>query len=297
MKIIKILFLTIITLNLCCNLQAAQVLINQGLHKKKIMFERLPAFYNKELFDAVIIGDIKELQKLLNDKLINIDAKSEFDETALMVASVWGQIIIVEILLNHGAEINMKNRYGETALILASACGHKAVAKLLLDRGAVLNMKTKYESTALITASREGRTETVKLLLDYGAEINIQENNGYTALMWALINNEIEVVKLLLDHPDININIKEKCGMDALDLVSACKKVNQEVKKLIETYQNEYLPYKGEPKRAKKINEELPNILTSFPNELVGIVREYNYMDFSQFLKYKEMHNKQNPNQ
>ena len=56
--------------------------------------------------------------------------------TALMLASWKGHAEIVELLLNHGAEVNIKNNFGLTALSSAKVSGNKKIVALLEAKNA-----------------------------------------------------------------------------------------------------------------------------------------------------------------
>ena len=91
--------------------------------------------------------------------------------TALMCASLDGQVEIVRLLLEAEADMNMKGDRGDTALILASRHGFCHIAQLLVEAGAHKNLKNRRGDTALITASRRGHRDVVRLLLEAGANV------------------------------------------------------------------------------------------------------------------------------
>ena len=80
-----------------------------------------------------------------------------------------GQILVVQLLLSKGAEVNAKMRWGETPLHVAAEKGHTHVANLLIVKGAEVNAKTLEGSTPLLLAKKTDRKDTVELLLKYGA--------------------------------------------------------------------------------------------------------------------------------
>ncbi len=77
-----------------------------------------------------------ETMKLLLDKGADINSQNDFGWTALMEASLWGRLAVVNVLVNRNADVNVKDNWGVTALTLASSNGHTAVIKLLKDHGA-----------------------------------------------------------------------------------------------------------------------------------------------------------------
>ena len=64
-----------------------------------------------------------------------------FEMPPLAWATIMGQTEAIELLLQHGADINGRNRDGNTALHLAAFLGHTKAAELLLKRGADVNAK------------------------------------------------------------------------------------------------------------------------------------------------------------
>jgi len=86
-------------------------------------------------------------------------------------------------------------------LILAARNGQVGLVRLLLDRGADVNAKEKEtQATALIVAAQQGHIQVVDALLQKGADVNAKDKAGQTALSEATRYNHEEVVKLLKKH-------------------------------------------------------------------------------------------------
>ena len=85
------------------------------------------------------IIEIKELfeKAFKNGERIDVDYQDEYGDTALMHASRYGYLEIVEYLLENKANLNLQNEQGETALMLASEYGdYIEVVKFLIKNGA-----------------------------------------------------------------------------------------------------------------------------------------------------------------
>lgn len=106
------------------------------------------------------------------DEIVNVLSSLSQDELnyKLLDASRDGQLSIVKMLLDAGADVNALNKYGDTPLLWASYNGHNEVVKLLLIAGADANIKNKMGTSALIYASRRNYKEMLKLLKKYGAK-------------------------------------------------------------------------------------------------------------------------------
>jgi ankyrin repeat protein len=69
---------------------------------------------------------------LKNGADVNVQSKKK-GITALMLASVSGDVELLRMLLEHGADANLTDTFGRTAKILAQKKGNSAVVDLLPD--------------------------------------------------------------------------------------------------------------------------------------------------------------------
>ncbi|ODH49779.1 hypothetical protein GX48_04157 [Paracoccidioides brasiliensis] len=98
--------------------------------------------------------------------------KDSYGRTPLFWAATRGHRDVVELLLDHGANINSKDRDKLTALHIAVTGEHKEVVSLLLDRSARIEVKASYGDTPLIRAIQANSKDIVKLLLEHGARVD-----------------------------------------------------------------------------------------------------------------------------
>ena len=69
---------------------------------------------------------------LLQNKLVDVNARDTFGRTALHYACSAGQLELVKVLIENGADVNQKNNGGETPLIKACAFGEVLIVEYLL---------------------------------------------------------------------------------------------------------------------------------------------------------------------
>jgi hypothetical protein len=138
------------------------------------------------LVAAARAGNTATVEVLLAGKA-NVNARSRFGDTALMVAALNGHLELVRKLRVRGAAVDQP---GWTALIYAATGGHDDVVRYLLAEGANVNAGSPNGTTALMMAVREGRMTTVELLLARGANPNLRNENGASALDWANRNDD-----------------------------------------------------------------------------------------------------------
>ncbi|HXP87978.1 MAG TPA: ankyrin repeat domain-containing protein [Bryobacteraceae bacterium] len=151
-------------------------------------------------------GDMDHLEfiKLLLDKGANVNARMKdstetrtvftnqwLDEngaTAFLRASQSGDIVLMKLLLAHGADPKIETMLHVTALQVAAGIGWVEgityewsnaqtleAVKLLLDLGLDPNAQADTGRVALHGAAHKGSTAVVQLLVDHGAKLNIRD--------------------------------------------------------------------------------------------------------------------------
>ena len=78
--------------------------------------------------------------------------------------------------------INMVRNDGKAALLLAAQMGNLEIMKILIDHGADIHSKATDRKSALHLAASCGCEKGVKVLLDQGISIDEQDQNGRTSL-------------------------------------------------------------------------------------------------------------------
>ena len=126
--------------------------------------------------------------------------------TALIAAAESGHLVVVRLLLEHGAGVNARNNRYDSALRLASDGGHTDVVRLLLHRGADVNASTGRGTNPLISAAINGNVEIARLLISHEAQMNpALGTGGETPLHLAATFGYVELVRLLIRHKaDVN---------------------------------------------------------------------------------------------
>jgi len=152
---------------------------------------------NASIFSRVmalkkLYPDIYEEFDLEND----IDAKNEYNRTALMITCEHWHTKVAEFLIDAGADVNAKDYFGTSPLMFACMYNRDTIVNLLIKAGADVNAQDNDGDTALMKAaySFDDRVEIVKALISAGADVNIKNKLGHTALTYASRMNAFSVM-------------------------------------------------------------------------------------------------------
>jgi ankyrin repeat protein len=99
----------------------------------------------------------------------DVNAKNEYGQTLLHVASMEGSIKVARLLIRKGANLEAKDNNGDTPIYHAAGTGREKVVALLIESGANLNVVGKYGSCPLTVAIAEKYTKITELLRAAGA--------------------------------------------------------------------------------------------------------------------------------
>jgi ankyrin repeat protein len=123
----------------------------------------------------------------------------------LDVAIAFGENLVVEELLDHGADANAtdKGNSSSTPLMGAAFGENSEAVRLLLAHGASVNLRDVYRATALMYAAEKGNSVIVKLLLAHGANPRLKDKFGHTARDTAITKGRRDAAEILkeAEHP------------------------------------------------------------------------------------------------
>lgn len=143
---------------------------------------------------------------VLNVQGLEIDAVNNNGDTALISACKNGDCVIVNKLLCVGAHVN--GITGSCTTPLCAACCYiygYDVVEMLLEHGADVNTRDVNGRTPLFVACSNGHDDTVNSLIKHGAVLD--ENVQYGALK----NHHVSTVYILI-QAGAKINVKDSAG-------------------------------------------------------------------------------------
>jgi ankyrin repeat protein len=132
--------------------------------------------------------------------LMQFDASwVNFDgQTPFVRASLSGDIEVMRLLLEFGANPNIATTQGTTALMAASGINwipgqtfshseaeYVDAVKLCLDRGADPNATNSLGFTAMHGAANRGWESVIKILAEHGAKLDVKDKEGRTPMIFA----------------------------------------------------------------------------------------------------------------
>ncbi len=132
-----------------------------------------------------LIEAVKNNDSVLVKKIITKNKVNDIDErsmTALHWASGNGNVEMVKILIDNGANVNAQEKSGYTPLHFAAGKGFNDVISVLVKSGADINKPAADNSTPLHFSAECDQTGSVNLLVKLSANVNAQESSGKRVL-------------------------------------------------------------------------------------------------------------------
>jgi ankyrin repeat protein len=119
-------------------------------------------------------------------------------QTPFLRAALAGDVTVMRLLLDKGADPNIAAVAGTTPLMAAAGVnwsvgqtyteskeGLMEAVKLCLEKGADVNAANSMGITALIGAVNRGSDDIVEFLVKKGARLDVKDNEGRTPMVWA----------------------------------------------------------------------------------------------------------------
>ncbi|KAL7751286.1 hypothetical protein RI367_003145 [Sorochytrium milnesiophthora] len=129
---------------------------------------------------------------------VNLLQQPDADNWCPIHAAIYSHSMeCVNILVEHGADINQIGHRGWSTVLTAVYSKDLAICKRLVELGAEVNVKDEQGITALHTACELGLYDVAKFLLENGADVQAKDHQGWTPLHSACWSSSVELVKLL----------------------------------------------------------------------------------------------------
>ncbi|KAI0425464.1 ankyrin repeat-containing domain protein [Xylaria sp. FL1042] len=130
----------------------------------------------------------------------SVNEDDYYSRRPLQLASVWGELKCLEILLRDTELVDDDDDFGDTSLHFAALHGHVKCVDLLIRKGADINRANKAGRTPVHEAAWGGQKDCVQKLLEHGAEINPLDTHSRNPLFYACQGNSQETAVFILDH-------------------------------------------------------------------------------------------------
>ncbi len=155
-----------------------------------------------DVFEAAALGTEPRLAELLASDPGMAHAYSGDGWTALHLASFFGRLSAVQLLLEAGAETEARahNRQDNMPLHAATAAGRRDVAETLVRRGADLEARNAEGMTPLHMAAHAGDIEMASLYCEFGARLDARDIRGRTPLALAIEQGEEDTAAWLRER-------------------------------------------------------------------------------------------------
>ena len=152
---------------------------------------------------AALAGRHFQVAELLHRNNSSVEPRGAYGHTPLHSAARYGDLEMVQVLLEYGVDVNAENEFLDTPLNFALLHDHQIdprVARSLVEHGADPNRRGFQGFTGLHRASKSGQFEIVRLLIEHGANVEVKNDEGTTPLDDASGEQHEDIIKLLLEH-------------------------------------------------------------------------------------------------
>jgi ankyrin repeat protein len=137
-----------------------------------------------DLFEACAVGSPEKVSTLLEADPRGVRSWSRIGWTPLHFAAFGGNLPVIKLLTDRGAQVNerARNEFRNMPLAVSLLTGQLDAARALIERGADVDARQAGGIAPIHEAALVGRRDIIDLLLENGAEIGARANDGRNAL-------------------------------------------------------------------------------------------------------------------
>lgn len=150
---------------------------------------------SEEAFSECVSGGLIDIVEKYIDAGYSSSSRNSKGVPVLCIAVRCNHVDIVKYLIDIGADINaISEDRNNTAIMDAASAGNLELVKLLVNEGADLECQSKNGQTALILAVGHGDVEVSNFLLSAGALYETKDFLGMSAKAYANLFNKKEIL-------------------------------------------------------------------------------------------------------
>ena len=168
--------------------------------------------------EAAQAGELHVMHMLTKEGLCDVDFPDQDGNTAFLLASAMGNVVVLRYLEQMGAKLDAANNEGWTAMHQACYHGHdEAIRVLMVLRPDLVNMPNNNGSYPLHCAVASGQYDVVRyLLIDRRAYIDARNMSGDSPLHFAVMCQEAEIAAMLVEYgaPPSAVNAQNQTPID-----------------------------------------------------------------------------------
>ena len=153
--------------------------------------------------------------QLLVDHGADVNARDVADQTPLLEAAYGGSLPVVTCLVNHGADVDAQDGAGDTPLRAGAVKGNLSMVEFLIANGADVNVPEGVMAP-LHAAAWGGHLAVMQLLIAKGARVDARGRNGETPLHSAAAQNQVGAARLLIAN-GADASAKDRLNRTPLD--------------------------------------------------------------------------------
>ncbi|KAL3444293.1 ankyrin repeat-containing domain protein [Aspergillus insuetus] len=152
---------------------------------------------------AAAVGDAETVQRLLqHHEEIDFMVHDGLGNTALMIATRWGEDDVIRTLMSHMDKVDVGiscDRRDNSLLHLAMYSGKESTAALVMEQSDTFNNIDASHWTPLTIAVQYQSATIVRHLLELGSDVMAKDSSGKTPLHYAVKRGDARIVEILLD--------------------------------------------------------------------------------------------------
>jgi len=150
--------------------------------------------------------------------------RDSYNMTPLHDASRYGDVAVLSVLLEHGADASLKDKFERTPFMVAWQYGHESIMRVLADSGNEPQpiVSLIEEQLPVWSMARRGLTDLVAhAIVTRGHDLHILEPcTENSPLQCAVEDNELDILSMLLETGELPVNKPNRFGRTTLHVAA-----------------------------------------------------------------------------